>query len=343
MRLALREARRGLGRASPNPPVGAVIVKDGQLLSRGWHRAAGQPHAEVEAFRNLPEPSLARGADLYVTLEPCSTCGRTPPCTDLILRAGFRRVFAGATDPNPAHAGRGFSILRENRVEVITGVCQSECEQLIAPFAKWITTRRPWVIAKAAMTLDGSLTLPEADGRWLSCGASRKLVARLRSHCDAILIGANTLRADNPALTIRQGRSERAPLRVILAGPNSALPQNARVFTDKWRDKTLVLRGMTPSQVLDDLGSRGVLSLLIEGGGETHASFLSGGLVDEAVFFLTPWVSGGGAPAVGGDAAPFFSAGENGWRFEISQPAFRRAGADILCRGRVSVRSGCQA
>lgn len=334
MRAALREARRGVGRTAPNPPVGAVIVKNGRLLAAGWHRAAGCPHAEVEAVRRLPDPELARGADLYVTLEPCSTSGRTPPCTDLILRCGFRRVFAGAVDPNPAHAGRGLDILRGAGVEVVTGVCQTECQALIRPFAKLITTGRPWVIAKAAMTLDGSLTLPEADGRWLSSEPSLKAAARLRSECDAVLIGAGTLRADNPRLTIRTGRSERAPWRVVFAGQNSRLPRDARLFTDAFREKTLVFKGVKPGRVLDELGSRGVMTLLIEGGGETHAAFFSAGLVDEAAFFLTPWIAGGGVPALGGAGGGLFDAAGR-WRFSISAARHTRCGPDILCRGLV--------
>ncbi len=333
MRIALREAQKGVGRTAPNPPVGAVIVKNGKCLSAGWHRSAGCPHAEVEAVKNLQCPELARGADLYVTLEPCSTQGRTPPCTELILRSGFRRVFIGTVDPNPLHAGRGLRILRQGGIEVYDGICEAECKILLRPFAKFITSRRPWVISKAAMTLDGSLTLPQANGRWLSSEKSLKAAAKIRSECDAILVGANTLRIDNPRLTIRRGGSERAPLRVVMAGARSKLPKNAELFTDKWSGRTVVFHGQSPAQVLDTLGSRDVMTLLIEGGGETHAAFVGEGLVDEVAIFLTPWISGGGVPAIGGgQEKPFFEKTGN-WRFTVTESRFTRYGDDILCRG----------
>jgi diaminohydroxyphosphoribosylaminopyrimidine deaminase/5-amino-6-(5-phosphoribosylamino)uracil reductase len=164
MRLALREAAKGAGRTSPNPAVGAVIVRGGRVLARGYHHAAGQPHAEIEALRALPRPELARGARLYVTLEPCSTHGRTPPCTEAILAAGLGRVVIGAVDPNPRHAGRAGELLAAGGVSVTAGVLAEECARLNRAFNKWIVTGEPWVIAKAALTRDGSLTRAAGEG-----------------------------------------------------------------------------------------------------------------------------------------------------------------------------------
>ena len=219
MRLALREARRGVGRTSPNPAVGAAIVSaQGRLLAKGWHRGAGSPHAEIEAIRRLARPGLARGATLFVTLEPCSTHGRTPPCVDAIIAAGFARVVVAATDPNPAHAGRGLQLLAAAGIEVIPGVLAAEATALNRAFNKWIVTGLPFVIAKCALSVAGRITRLPSEGPWLTSERSRADVHRLRAQVDAILIGAGTLRADNPRLTVRgvRGmRGARQPWRVI--------------------------------------------------------------------------------------------------------------------------------
>ena len=219
MRLALREAERGRGQTSPNPAVGAVIVKNGRVLARGFHHRAGQPHAEIEALQALGSESRARGATIYVTLEPCSTHGRTPPCTEAIRRAGFARVVIGATDPNPRHAGKAVAILEAAGIVVRPGILSAECAALNPAFNRWIVTGRPWVIAKAALTLDGRLTRPPGEDRWLSGPAARAAGHRLRAQVDAILIGAGTLRADNPRLTVRGvpgADPQRQPWRVVL-------------------------------------------------------------------------------------------------------------------------------
>ena len=243
MQQALREARRGLGMTSPNPAVGAVIVRGGRVVARGYHRRAGLPHAEIEAIRALRTPGLARGATIYVTLEPCSTHGRTPPCVEAIREAGFSRVVLGAIDPNPRHSGAGVEILRAAGVQVTTGICEAECRELNAPFNKWIATGVPWVIAKAGLSLDGRLTRSPGEGQWLTGPAARADAHRLRARVDAILIGANTLRADNPRLTVRGVAGARQPWRVVLAGVGSRLPKTAHLFTDEHRARTLVLRG----------------------------------------------------------------------------------------------------
>src|SRR5215210_6610852 len=226
MELAVREARRGVGHTSPNPAVGALIVSPrGRVLARGWHRQAGLPHAEIEAFRALRNPASTRGATLYVTLEPCSTHGRTPPCTEAIIRAGFARVVIGTLDPNPAHAGRGVGILQNRGIETVAGVLEECCRKLNTAFNKWIVTRLPLVVAKAGMSLDGRITRPPHEGQWLTSKASRADAHELRARVDAILVGGETLRTDNPRLTVRDVPGAKQPWRVILSRSGN-LPQN---------------------------------------------------------------------------------------------------------------------
>ena len=307
MRLALREAERGVGRTSPNPAVGAVIVRGGRVLARGYHRAAGQPHAEIEALRALKRPAQARGATIYVTLEPCSTHGRTPPCTDAILHAGLARVVIGATDPNPRHAGSGVGILEAGGIQVRAEVLGEACRRLNRPFNRWIVTGRPWVIAKAALTLDGRLTRPPDEDRWLSGPAARAHAHRQRARVDAILVGAGTVRADNPRLTVRgvaDADPGRQPWRVVRTRGGD-LPAGAHLFTDEWRERTLVFRGRPLAAVLGDLGARQVTSVLIEGGGQVLGQAFGAGLVDEVQFYFTPWLAGGSGVAVAGSSHAF--------------------------------------
>ena len=299
MRAALREAARGLGHTSPNPAVGAVIVRGGRVIARGFHQRAGQPHAEIEALRMLKNPELARGTTICVTLEPCSTHGRTPPCVEALIRAGFARVVIGALDPNPAHAGRGVGLLRAAGIAVTTGVLESVCRELNAAFNKWIVTKLPLVIAKAGMSLDGRLTRPPGEGQWLTSAASRADAMRLRSQVDAILIGARTLRADNPRLTVRGIPGARQPWRVIFAR-DAAVPKDAHVFTDEHRDRTLVFRGKSLRAVLRDLGRREITSVLLEGGGRVLGEAFDRRLVDRVQFYVAPLLAGGPVAAVGG-------------------------------------------
>jgi len=219
LREALNEGRKGLGATSPNPPVGAVVVRDGEIIGRGWHEQAGGPHAEILALGDAARqhgPGAAQGATLYVTLEPCSTQGRTPACTGAILAAGIKRVVVGTTDPNPLHAGKGLDLLRAAGIEVSDGVLESESCELIRFFARHITTGLPWVLAKTAMTLDGHTTLPAGDGQWITSPEARDDVQFWRRQCDAIMVGGETFRRDNPSLTLR-GKLGRGP-RSALAG-----------------------------------------------------------------------------------------------------------------------------
>ena len=323
MRATLREAARGLGHTSPNPAVGAVIVRGGRVIARGFHRRAGMPHAEIEALRMLKNPALARGATIFVTLEPCSTHGRTPPCVEAIIRAGFARVVIGTFDPNPAHAGRGVGLLRAAGIAVTCGVLESACRELNAGFNKWIVTRMPLVIAKAGMSLDGRLTRPPGDGQWLTSTAARADAMRLRAQVDAILIGAQTLRADNPRLTIRGVPGARQPWRVIVTRSGD-LPKDAHVFTDAHRDRTLVFRGKNLHAVLRELGRREITSVLLEGGGRVLGEAFDRRLVDRVQFYVAPLLCGGPVPAVGGRGV-----GATAEAPLLRNPRYDRIGSDL--------------
>ena len=334
MRLALREAARGVGRTSPNPAVGAVIVKAGRVLAKGWHRCAGGPHAEIEALRALGKPGLARGATLYVTLEPCCTQGRTPPCTDAIVQAGLARVVTGATDPNPRHAGRGFAILQKAGIAVTTGVLAERCTALNAAFTKWIRTGLPLVIAKAGLSLDGRLTRPSGEGAWLTSVQSRADAMRLRAQVDAILVGAGTVRADNPRLTVRglPGPAARQPWRVVLTR-SGRMPKDAHLFSDEHRERTLVFRGKSLRAVLRDLAKRGCTSVMIEGGGALLGSAFDARLVDRVHFYLAPLLCGG-PDAIGG-----LGAGSTRDAVKLENVSHRRIGPDLLLTADVSHRA----
>ncbi len=333
MKVALEQARLGLGRTSPNPAVGAVIVHEDRILSRGYHRQAGMPHAEIEALRALENREAARGATLYVTLEPCSTHGRTPPCSDAILAAGIRRVVVGTIDPNPAHAGRGLLELQNAGIQVTTGVLEPECRALNLAFNHWIVHRRPWVIAKAGMSLDGRLTRPPGEGQWITHPDSRADAMQLRLRSDAILIGANTLRNDNPRLTLRlappvpHSPPPKQPWRIVVAS-KSSLPDSAHLFTDEHRDRTLVFREKALSEVLGELGKMDVTCVLIEGGMRVLGDALDQRLIDEVCFYIAPILCGGPVLAVGGEGI-----GSNVEAPEIVAPSYRRIGDDICCSG----------
>ncbi len=302
MRAAIAEARKADGLTSPNPPVGAVIVRDGKILARDYHRKAGDAHAEVRAIedcRTRHGSDSTRGATIYVTLEPCSTTGKTPPCTGAIAAAGLERVVFGSTDPNPDHQGKASPILAAGGIEVTPSVLADECDAVLAPWAKFITTGLPWVIGKAAVSLDGRLTRPPGEGQWLTGDKARAHAMRYRRRADAILVGANTVRADNPKLTVRgtQGRGKSQPWRCILSRSKS-LPEDSHLFTDKHFKRTLVFEEGIEN-TLADLASRGVVTVLIEGGGQILGEAFERNLVDEVSFYIAPIVCGSGcAPMV---------------------------------------------
>ena len=306
MSLAVEEARRGIGLTSPNPPVGAVIVKEGELIGAGYHRKAGGPHAEIEALKQAQErfPERLRGATIYVTLEPCSTHGRTPPCTSALMDAGLARVVYGAGDPNPLHQRRADSLLQQQGIQVSAGVLEEACAELIRPFRKWISTGLPYIIAKAGQTLDGRITRPPGEPQWITSEAARAHGRRLRQRVDAILVGAETIRRDDPLLTLRDGSAQSGkpqPWRVVLSRSGD-LPQHARVFTDEFKERTLVFPSMEFADAMKELARRQITSVLVEGGGNILGQAFRSGCVDEAHWYIAPRFCGGGRPSLDGEA-----------------------------------------
>ena len=332
MGLALDEARRGIGRTAPNPPVGAVIVKDDILLGSGWHRAAGRPHAEREALADTLEKHGAegmRGSTLYITLEPCSTHGRTPPCTDGIIAAGIKRVVYACVDRNPDHAGRADGILTNAGIEVCAGIRREEAEKMLRPFFKVRETGLPWIIWKTAMSLDGRLTRPPGESQWLTGEEARADVQKLRSSVDAILTSGATVRRDNPALTIRipellEGREQ--PWRVIFSDQPESLPKDSSLFTDAWQARTLIRPRHDFETTLRKLASeQGVLTAMTEAGGIFSAALLEAGLIDEVIIYYAPLLCGGPVPALAGQGLPESA--------RLVETQFTRLGNDIRFQG----------
>jgi diaminohydroxyphosphoribosylaminopyrimidine deaminase / 5-amino-6-(5-phosphoribosylamino)uracil reductase len=328
MSLALAEARKGKGRTSPNPCVGAVLVREGQLIGRGFHQRSGGPHAEINAIADAGGAAACAGASLYVTLEPCNHSGKTPPCTQAILAAGIQRVVVGMADPNPVAAG-GMEFLRSHGIEVEMEVLKQECRQLNFPFIKHVTTGLPWVVMKAGMSLDGRISRIRGQGGAITGPESLQRVHTLRNELDAILIGGTTALIDQPSLTTRLESGEgRDPLRVILDS-QLRLPPEAKLLHQQssaatWifcgpdaldeRQKRLEQAGavihrvdaapkggLDLQQVLSCLGRVQCNSVLVEGGATVHGAFLRNALVDEAYLFVAPYFIGdAGTPLVAG-------------------------------------------
>jgi diaminohydroxyphosphoribosylaminopyrimidine deaminase/5-amino-6-(5-phosphoribosylamino)uracil reductase len=329
MRRALALAERGRGTTRPNPVVGAVIVRRGRIVAEGFHRRAGEAHAEVNAFAALRGP--ARGTTLYVTLEPCCHVGRTGPCTAAILAARPARVVVGCGDPNPVVDGQGIAQLRRAGIRVDVGCLEAECSAAIRAYSVWVRERRPLVTLKAAATLDGHI----ADGRrraarqpgWITGPAARQAAHELRAAHDAVLVGAGTVLTDDPRLTVRlPGRRAARPLRVVLAG-RRRLPARAHVLDGS--APSLVIRGGAGGRVpirraLAELAANDVQSVLVEGGAAVHGSFIAAGLVDRIALFVAPALLGGGTPIAAGPGLPLAKA------LPLGPLAVRTVGADLL-------------
>ena len=375
LRLALRLARRGCGATSPNPMVGAVLVKGGQIIGRGWHRRAGWPHAEIEALRDAQKRGRnPRGATLYVTLEPCCTHGRTPPCTAAIISAGIKKIVIGATDPNPKHAGKGFKILQRAGIEVVQGILADECTRLNEAFNHWIIHRTPFVTVKAAMTLDGKIATAGGESKWITGEKARAHGMKLRQGSDAILAGINTILADDPSLTARsqklavRSQNKNLRLRRIILDSLARTPLSAKVVSDEHATlTTIVVSKRAPknraaalakkvkvivapgkkSQVanrksqidlrwlLKKLGAENVASLLVEGGGEVNASFLLGGFAQRVAFFYAPKILGGRDARKG-----VAGAGAKNLRevLQLRDVEWRRLGEDLLLTAKLAAR-----
>ena len=333
MSRALEIAHNGLGTTSPNPPVGAVIVKDGKLIGEGWHEVAGEPHAEKRAIMNARlkgNGHALAGSTIYVTLEPCSTHGKTPPCTDAIIEAGIKRVVYGAVDPDERHRGRADAILEAHGIRVRSECCARSCEFLLRSWAYATQFKRPWITAKVACTMDGRMT--RAGLKWLSCEESVRFAHQMRLDSDAILVGGNTLRMDNPALTIRKPYREipavkKQPWRIVMTNDASTLPDTAKVFTDKDAERTIIrenvgdLRAMLHALYVE----YGIVNLMLECGGNLLRLFLQEGLINEWVQIITPRLTGGPDLMVPG----YFMPDERKFVQEEMIPS----GKDIILRG----------
>lgn len=319
MKRALELAARGRGRTSPNPMVGAVLVKDGRIVGEGFHPRAGAPHAEIYALQQAGE--AARGATLYVTLEPCCHYGRTPPCTQALIAAGVAEVHMAMLDPNPRVAGKGKAELEAAGIRTVVGECEEEARQMNEAFVHWVTVGRPFVLVKFAMSLDGKIATRTGDARWISGPEARRRVHQLRNEVDAILVGAGTVIADNPRLTTRLEEEDvRHPLRVILDS-RGRVPLTAQVFDPHLPGRTLVATTPAASSayreelqargvevlvlpadeqgrvsleaLLDELGRREITSLLVEGGSTVLGSFFDRRLVNKVIAFIAPLIVGG--------------------------------------------------
>ena len=326
MRVALNEAKKALGQTSPNPAVGAILVIDNRIVANGHHLAAGCDHAEIECLRNFGARMPAR-ATLYVTLEPCSTAGRTAPCTDAIIKAGLKNVVIGVPDVNPRHSGKGIKQLRNAGVKVREGVLADECARLNEAFNKWIVTGRPFVIAKCGMSLDGRLTRPAGEPTWITDRSARRHANKLRARVDAVLVGAETVRMDNPRLTVRGVRRTRQPWRIVLTRSGN-LPRSAHLFSDRFASQTLIYRNKSLAAVLKNLGKRGVTSVLIEGGGEVLGQALDARLIDKVQLYLGPILSGG--PVI---AFPNRGAEETANGLRLRCVSYRRIGQTVCITG----------
>ncbi|HZM05812.1 MAG TPA: bifunctional diaminohydroxyphosphoribosylaminopyrimidine deaminase/5-amino-6-(5-phosphoribosylamino)uracil reductase RibD [Candidatus Saccharimonadales bacterium] len=357
LNLALRLARRGFGRTSPNPMVGAVLVKNGRIIGEGWHHRAGEPHAEIEALRSARQS--AKGAALFITLEPCCTHGRTPPCTDAIIAAGIQRVVVAALDPNPAHQGKGLEILERAGISIQSGLWAERALRLNEAFNHWIVHRTPFVTVKAAMSLDGKIATRAGESKWITGEKARAYGMTLRAGADAILVGVNTIIHDDPNLNIRKPGFQDKALRRFILDPTARTPLRAKVVSGDLAASTtiVVTKSAAPLRVaalqrqaqvlkapqrnggidlpwlLRTMGKDNISSLLVEGGGETNAAFLEQQLVHRVAFFYAPLV-------LGGDAAPKAVGGAGVVQLKdkvvLQDVEWRQLGPDLLLTARVA-------
>ncbi len=356
MKEALRLARRGRGRTSPNPAVGAVVVRGGKVIAGGYHRRAGTAHAEVNALGQLGDPAQP-GDILYVTLEPCNHHGKTPPCTEAILRSGIKRVVVGMRDPNPRVSGGGCEFLRERGLEVTTGVLEKECRSLNEEYIRFVTTGRPFLAAKVALTLDGWTATSTGHSKWVTGERSRQFVHRMRDRVDAVMVGVGTIFADDPLLDTRLRRGKgKAPIRIVL-DTNLSIPPDARVLThsdaamtwivvgddvsprklDKFNKKGVFLLPSSKKEgkvdltiLMDKLGQRSITSVLLEGGSRLMGSMIRERLIDKFYIFMAPKILGGsdGIPMAAGYGARNM---DQALRLNLSQ--LRRFDDDVLFVG----------
>ena len=357
MNLALDLARKSEGQTNPNPLVGAVIVKSGKVVAKGYHEKAGLPHAEAIALNKAG--TKARGADLYVNLEPCCHHGRTPPCTEAIISAGIKRVILGIRDPNRLVNGRGIRFLRKQGVEVVIGVLRRDCHKINEHFIKYITTGRPWVILKSAVSLDGKIATRTGDSKWITGSKARAYAHRLRSRVDAILVGAETVRMDDPQLTVRpKKKGMRNPVRIIVSGKGS-ISTSAKIFNNAHKERVIYVANASLPLIrkkklqkigvevllvkyrkkkvdlpllMDALGKMKITSIMIEGGSEISGNALKEKLIDKLIYFLAPKI-------IGGKNAPGPVGGQGISRIEdfieVKEISIEKLGNDFVIEGNI--------
>lgn len=360
MKIALDLAKKGEGLTSPNPMVGAVIVKEGKVVGTGFHKAFGEAHAEVAAIDEAG--ASAKGATLYVTLEPCNHTGRTPPCTGKIVDANISRVVAAMKDPNPDVKGGGIDYLKQHGIDIVLGVCKDKAKKLNEAFIKYVGTKRPFVIIKCAATLDGRIATKTGDSRWVSGKESRAFVHRLRHAADAIMIGINTVKQDDPSLTTRLNDLKgHDPFRIIL-DTHLAISENAKVLRLNSASDTIIVTGNSISEkkkaqienkririikspvkdglidldsLMDRLGDFGITSVLIEGGSRVIAKALDEKIVDKIIFFYAPKIMGGddGVPVCKGQGPDLMND-----CIPVKDINVRRFGDDVMIEGYINRR-----
>lgn len=354
MEKALELSLKGMGFVNPNPLVGAVIVKNGKIIGEGYHEYFGGPHAEINAFKNARED--VGGGEMYVTLEPCSHYGKTPPCADEIVRRGIKRVVVAMKDPNPLVAGRGIEILKKAGIEVVTDVLEEKAKRINEVFIKYITTKRPFCILKTAMTIDGKIATKTGDSKWISCEESREYVHRLRHRLSGVMVGIGTVLSDDPMLTTRlEGIKASDPTRIIVDS-NGRIPLDSKVLNIESNAKTIIavtegtplekveeikkkgaLVVTTPSKngrvdlksLMEILGEMGIDGVLLEGGSTLNFSALEDRIVDKVMTFVAPKIIGGeGKTPVGGLGLDYVRDA-----FEIEKLEVTKIGVDILLEG----------
>jgi diaminohydroxyphosphoribosylaminopyrimidine deaminase/5-amino-6-(5-phosphoribosylamino)uracil reductase len=358
MKLAIKLANKARGRTSPNPLVGAVVVKEGSIVGRGFHKKRGEPHAEINALNDAG--GNAKRGDLYVNLEPCNHYGMTPPCTKAVIESGIKRVFVGIEDPNETVAGGGIQCLKKNGIDVKKWILKKECQRLNEVYIKYITEKRPFVILKSAASLDGKIATRSRDTRWITNEKSRTFLHKLRNEMDGILVGIGTIKADDPSLTTRlNGRGGKDPVRIIVDSRLN-IPLEAKVLNKESNAKTVIattdLANREKIKKLEELGEKVIVvgsennrvdlrelmfelgkleitSLLIEGGAEVNASSLESGIVDKVMFFYAPKIIGGteALSMVGGEGVKDLDEA-----IIIKEIKTRRFGDDILMEGYIN-------
>ena len=361
MRRAIELAKKGGGYVHPNPLVGCVVVKDGEVIAEGYHEKYGEFHAERNALLHCK--SETKGASLYVTLEPCCHYGKTPPCTEIIIERGVKKVFVGILDPNPLVAGKGVKILQDAGIEVEVGLCEDEIRELNKVFLKYITTKRPYVIMKTAMTLDGKIAAFTGDSKWVTNEESRKMVHELRSEMAGVIVGIGTVLADDPMLNVRLEGNPHQPIRIVVDS-NLRIPIDSQLVRTATQYRTIVCRDARPcvstkkiallykagieiiecqsnnnhvdiNDLMIKLGSLGIDSILLGGGGTLNAAFLEAGCVDEVWAFIAPKIIGGeGAKTpVSGKGIERMSEAINLQNIDI-----QNINEDILIKGKICSR-----